>query len=113
MFSIKKNKHVAEHKIKNYKELPLWNRTVGYREFLFLIISCPVLGDLFPIKMNCFQSTWVGQSVEHLTSAQVMILRFMRSSPTSGSVLTAWSLKPVLNSVSPSLSLSLPLPLHM
>ena len=37
-------------------------------------------------------------------SAQVMISRFMGSSPGSGSVLTAWSLKPASDSVSPSLS---------
>ena len=47
---------------------------------------------------------WVAQSVEHPTSAQVMISRSMSSSPTSGSVLTAQSLEPVSNSVSPSLS---------
>ena len=35
---------------------------------------------------------WVAQSVEHLTPAQVMISRFVGSSPASGSVLRAWSL---------------------
>ena len=55
--------------------------------------------------------TWVAQSEEHLTSAQVMILRFVGSSPILGSVLTAWSLEPASDSVSPfslfaSLSLS-------
>ena len=35
---------------------------------------------------------------------QVMISQFVGSSPTSGSVLTAWSLEPALDSVSPSLS---------
>ena len=45
---------------------------------------------------------WVAQSVEHPTSAQVMISRFVSSSPTSGSVLTAQSLEPALDSVSPS-----------
>ena len=43
-----------------------------------------------------------------LTLAQVMISWFMGSSPTSGSVLTAWSLEPASDSVSPSLSLPLP-----
>ena len=38
------------------------------------------------------------------TSAQVTISRFMSSSPESGSVLTAWSLEPPSDSVSPSLS---------
>ena len=47
---------------------------------------------------------WVAQSVKHLTSAQVMISQFMSSSPTMGSVLTAQSLEPASDSVSPSLS---------
>ena len=46
---------------------------------------------------------WVAQSVEHLTSAQVMISQFVSSSPVSGSVLTAQTLEPALDSVSPSL----------
>ena len=52
--------------------------------------------------------TWVAQSVKRLTSAQVMTSQVMDSSPTSGSVLTAQSLEPALDSVSPSLSLPLP-----
>ena len=47
---------------------------------------------------------WVAQSVERLTSAQVMISRFMSLSPASGFVLTARSLEPASHSVSPSLS---------
>ena len=47
---------------------------------------------------------WVAQSVERLTSAQVMISRLMSSSPASGSVLTAQSLEAASESVSPSLS---------
>ena len=50
---------------------------------------------------------WVAQSVERPTSVQVMISRSVSSSPMSGSVLTAQSLEPVLDSVSP-LSLTLP-----
>ena len=45
----------------------------------------------------------LGGSVKHLTLAQVMISQFESSSPTSGSVLTAQSLEPVSDSVSPSL----------
>ena len=44
------------------------------------------------------------QSVDCLTSAQVVISRFMSSSPTLDSVLTAQSLEPASDSVSPSLS---------
>ena len=48
--------------------------------------------------------TWVAQSVGRPTSAQVMISRSVSTSPASGSVLTAQSLEPVSDSVSPSLS---------
>ena len=44
------------------------------------------------------------QSVKRPTSAQAMISQSMSSSPVSGSVLTAQSLEPVSDSVSPSLS---------
>ena len=47
---------------------------------------------------------WVAQSVKHPTSAQVMISRSVSSSPASGFVLTAQSLEPASDSVSPSLS---------
>ena len=46
-----------------------------------------------------------------LTSVQVMISRFMSSSPASGPVLAAQSLEPDLDSVSPSLSAPPPLTL--
>ena len=49
------------------------------------------------------RGTWVAQLVKQLTSAQVMISPSMSSSPASGSVLTAQSLEPVSDSVSPSL----------
>ena len=52
---------------------------------------------------------WVAQSVGRPTSAQVTISRYVSSSPTSGSVLTAQSLEPVSDSVSPSLSAPPPL----
>lgn len=42
--------------------------------------------------------------VQHPTLAQVMILRFMGSSPTLGSVLIAQSLELASRCVSPSLS---------
>ena len=46
----------------------------------------------------------MAQLVERLTSAQVMISRFVSLSPMSGSVLTAQSLEAASNSVTPSLS---------
>ena len=54
------------------------------------------------------RGTWVAQSVGRGTLAQVMISQFMGSSPSSGSVLTARSLEPASDPVSP---LSAPPPL--
>ena len=50
------------------------------------------------------RDAWVAQSVKHLTLAQVMISRFVSSSPASGSGLTAQSQELAWDSVSPSLS---------
>ena len=52
---------------------------------------------------------WVAQSIKHPTSAQVMISWSRSSSPASGSVLTAQSLDPASDSVSPSLSVPSPI----
>ena len=46
----------------------------------------------------------MAQWIKCPTSAQVMISQFVGSSPTLGSVLTAQSLEPAFDSVSPSLS---------
>ena len=46
---------------------------------------------------------WVAQLVKRPTSAQVMISRFGSSSPTLGPLLTAQSLEPASDSVSPCL----------
>ena len=51
------------------------------------------------------RGAWVAQLVERLTtSAQVMISQLVGSSPALGFMLTAQSLDPALDSVSPSLS---------
>ena len=55
------------------------------------------------------RGTWVAQSVERPTLAQVMISQFVSLSPASGSVLTARSLEPGSDSVSPFLSAPPPL----
>ena len=61
-------------------------------------------------KNNCLAGgAWVAQSVKPPTLAQVMISQFVSMSPVSGSVLTAQSLEPALDSVSPSRVLYLPL----
>ena len=56
---------------------------------------------------------WGAQSVEQLTSAQVIIWQFVSSSRASGSVLTAQSLEPAAHSVSPSLSAPSPVTLRL
>ena len=60
------------------------------------------------IKTHHRRGAWVARSVKRPTSVQVMISWFVSSSPASGSVLTAQSLEPVSDSVSPSLSPTLP-----
>ena len=52
---------------------------------------------------------WLHQLGKCSTSAQVVISWFVGSSPASGSVLTAWSLEPASDSVSPPLR---PSPVH-
>ena len=61
------------------------------------------------LRINLGGSPGGAQSVERPTSAQVTISRFMSSSPTSGSVLTARSLEPASESVTPSVSAPVPL----
>ena len=55
-------------------------------------------------KINKHRGAWVAQSVKRSTSAQVTISWSMSSSLVSGSGLTAQSLEPASDSVSPSLS---------
>ena len=56
------------------------------------------------LKILILRDAWVGNSVGCLSWAQVMISQSMSSSPASGSMLTAQSLGPASDSVSPSLS---------
>ena len=60
-------------------------------------------------KINEHWGTWVAQSVKRPTSVQVMISQSVGSSPALGSMLTAQSLEPALDFVSPSL---FPFPAH-
>ena len=73
-------------------------------QFSLVIIQNP----LIVFKSELALGTWVAQSVKHLTLAQVMISWSVSLSPASGSVLTAQSLEPASESVSPSLSLPVP-----
>ena len=69
-----------------------------------LFVLCLSLKIKINIKKIVPWGAWMAQSVKRPTSAQVMISQSVSSSPTSGSVLTAQSLEPVSDSVSPSLS---------
>ena len=57
-----------------------------------------------PSEVAQERGAWAAQPVKHPTSAQVMILRFVSSNSAAGSVLTAQSLEPASDLVSPSLS---------
>ena len=59
--------------------------------------------DTWGVKAAGPGGSWVAQPVEHLTLAQVTISQLMSSSPVLGSALTAQSLEPASDSVSPSL----------
>ena len=63
---------------------------------------------MFHLKATQRRGAWVAQSVKPLISAQVMISRLLSSSPTAGSVLTAWSPEPASGSVAYSLCSSSP-----
>ena len=78
-----------------------WDRTEGP-------LPGASLGLYNEKKSRVMRGTWVAHSVKYLTSAQVMISRFGSSSPVSGSLLTAQSLEPALDSVCVCVSLSGP-----
>ena len=76
--------------------------------------TCWTTGDQVCWSHLCNQKgwewgAWVAQLVERPTSAQIMTSWFVGLSPTSGSVLTAQSLEPASDSVSPCLLASPPL----
>ena len=76
-----------------------WYRPQFGLDYLFMCEAL-IQGE----RNDLSRGAWVAQSVEHPTSARVMISRLVSSSPASGSVLTAWSLEPTSDSVSPPLS---------
>ena len=64
-------------------------------------------------KINKDWGAWVAQSVKRPSSPQVTISRSVSLSPASGSGLTAQSLEPAADSVSPSLSAPPPFMLYL
>ena len=89
-FSVPSPGFYALPAISHYRHFPQPPREGGPSQFLH--------------QKPSLHGPWVAQPVKQPTSAQVVISRFMSSSPTSGSVLTAQSLEPASDSVSPSLS---------
>ena len=65
--------------------------------------------NLSSLKVIVSGGAWVAESVKRPTSAQVMISQLVSLSPALGSVPTAGSLEPALDSVSHSLSALPPL----
>ena len=82
-------------------------RTVNHAWSLMVIICSLAKARRIIIqsksKVRKCRGTWVAQSVKRPTLAQVMISQLVSSNPMLGSVLTAWSLEPASDSVSPSL----------
>ena len=91
-----------------------WISVVG-NKIPEMIVESSLLRNAVFFFSIMFWDAWVAQLVEHPTLAQVMISRFVGSSPALGFVLTAQSLESASDSVSPSpsapplLSLSLSL----
>ena len=86
------------------------NLDVNFKNFKINFLKVKKKNKPTGMLLNIAWGPWVAQSVKHPTSVQVMISRFMSSGPALGSVLTAQSLKPASDSVSPSLSLPHPTP---
>ena len=91
---------------------PVFNTDSSNYNWLQSTVQLAARPELIQLKKGIFWGAWVAQSGEHWTSAQVIVSRFVNWIPVSGSGLTAQSLEPASDSVSPSLSLSLPL-LHL
>ena len=74
------------------------------------VLSSNLFMRVLTLMFRNIWGAWVAQSFRRPTLAQVMISWCQSSSPTSGSVLTAQSLEPALDSDSVILSLSVPPP---
>ena len=89
--------------------LKLWRNGGGFLGYQLIV---KMKDEYVHVRCNSHSKvwdggTWVAQSFKRPTSAQVMILQFVSSSLTSGTVLVGQILEHASDSVSP---LSLPLP---
>ena len=88
--------YLVKHNLKN---------TEGKTCYILKVrLSQKVSSQLLQSVKRMVRGAWVAQSVKRPTSAQVVISQLMGSSPESRSGLTARSLEPASDSVSPSLS---------
>ena len=69
--------------------------------YLYCIYFYSLIVSILHKKRLRHRGAWVAQSAEPPTLAQVMISWFVSWSPASGSVLTAQSLEPASDSVTP------------
>ena len=83
----------------------MWRKRISFALLIGMQAGAATLENSMEVPQKTKnRGAWVAQSVKRLTSAQVMNSWFVSSSPASGSVLTAQSLEPASDSVSPSLS---------
>ena len=90
-----------------------WGQCCAFTELVLLHSGTSLdtgHADRRPTEKAQYWGTWVPQGVKRPTAAQVMISRLVGWGPASGSVPTARSPEPALDSVSPSLSAPPPLP---
>ena len=97
--------------------LPKENENTNSKIYMHSYVYCSIIynsQDMEAAQVSSideWRGAWVAQSIKCPTSAKVMILWSMSSSPESGSVLAAQSLEPASDSVSMSLSAPPPLAL--
>ena len=117
------------HSYKNEKEMPWWlkEEAIMFDQKMRKALREEVFQEITSVDENVEKrkrlctiggnavswGIWVAQLVKQLTLAQVMISQFVGFSPASGSVLTAQSLEPASDFVSPSLSAPSPLSLSL
>ena len=107
LLGVLSNGHITVSPVSSYSQvILLLGRTHKNSQHSAVCIDLIFLYMLRSIlKIGILWGAWVAQSGEHQTLAQIMISRFVGSSPTLGSVLTVGSLLAIL---SPHLSLPLP-----
>ena len=107
---IKTEENVETHKLVSKLDLSLAQKALCLAGDMTSFLMLPASGLSFLKNFLSYQGSWIAQWVRRPALAQVMILWSVHLSCVLGSVLTAQSLEPASDSVSPSLSV---LPLLM